>query len=47
MATWSVAIFNKDREIRIDFFDIFGGTRHNPNKFGPALACTKIRVIRG
>ena len=29
------------------FLDIFGGARHNPNKFGSALACTKIREIRG
>ncbi len=24
------------------FFEIFGGARHSPNKFGSALACTKI-----
>ena len=24
------------------FFEIFGCTRHSPNKFGSALACTKI-----
>ncbi|MFW5593333.1 MAG: hypothetical protein ACOCNP_08585, partial [Bacteroidales bacterium] len=28
-------------------FEIFGCARHNPNKFGSALACTKIREIRG
>ena len=33
--------------IRVHFFDIFGCTRHNSNKFGFALACTKIRAIRG
>ena len=29
------------------FLDIFGCARQNSNKFGSALACTKIRVIRG
>ena len=29
------------------FLDIFGCARHNSNKFGSALACTKIREIRG
>ena len=38
---------NAKHEIRVDFFDIFGCTRHNPNKFGSALVCTKIRKIRG
>ena len=33
--------------IRVDFFDIFGCARHNSNKFGFALACTKISEIRG
>ena len=33
--------------IRVNFFDIFGCARHNSNKFGFALACTKIRAIRG
>ena len=26
------------------FFEIFGCTRHSPNKFGSALACTKISL---
>ena len=26
-------------------FNIFGGARHSPNKFGSALACAKIREI--
>ena len=26
----------------VPFFEIFGCTRHSPNKFGSALACTKI-----
>ena len=30
--------------IRANFFDIFGCARHNSNKFGFALACTKIRA---
>ena len=38
---------NAKHEIRVDFFDIFGCSRHNSNKFGSALACTKIREIRG
>ena len=38
---------NAKHEIRVDFFDIFGCSRHNSNKFGFALACTKIREIRG
>ena len=29
------------------FLDIFGCARQNSNKFGSALACTKIREIRG
>ena len=45
-ATEQVAIFEAHC-IRVNFFDIFGCTRHNPNKFGSALACTKIREIRG
>ena len=45
-ATEQVAILF-DAEIRVNFFDIFGCARHNSNKFGFALACTKIRVIRG
>ena len=27
------------------FFDIFGCARHSPNKFGSALACTKILAM--
>ena len=39
MATCSVArIFTNSNN--------FGYARHNSNKFGPALACAKIRVIR-
>ena len=38
---------NCKAKIRADFFDIFGCARHNSNKFGFALACTKIREIRG
>ena len=38
---------NAKHEIRVDFFDIFGCARHSSNKFGSALACTKIREIRG
>ena len=45
-ATEQVAILF-DAEIRVNFFDIFGCARHNSNKFGFALACTKIREIRG
>ena len=45
-ATEQVAIFEAHC-IRVNFFDIFGCTRHSPNKFGSALACTKIREIRG
>ena len=45
-ATEQVAIFEAHC-IRVNFFDIFGCARHNPNKFGSALACTKIREIRG
>ena len=26
------------------FFEIFGCTRHSPNKFGSALVCTKISL---
>ena len=29
------------------YFNIFGCARHSPNKFGCALACAKIREIRG
>ena len=33
------------------FFEIFGCARHSPNKFGSALACTKIslstRLLKG
>ena len=46
-ATEQVAIINPLKTLRVDFSDIFGGTRHNPNKFGSALVCTKIREIRG
>ena len=30
--------------INAPFLDIFGCARHNPNKFGSALACTKIAL---
>ena len=47
MATWSVArIFtNSIFSAAKICFEIFGGARHSPNKFGSALACAKIREI--
>ena len=40
-ATDPVAILSLGN-IRANFFDIFGCARHNSNKFGFALACTKF-----
>ena len=40
-------LFYWEQWISVNFFDIFGCARHNSNKFGFALACTKIREIRG
>ena len=33
---------NEIVHINAPFLDIFGCARHSPNKFGSALACTKI-----